>query len=205
MRIKAFVVIDTNVLVSALLTRANAPYKVLNLTESGNLIPIFDKRMLIEYYKVFHYDKFKDPKHSISEEMIKNTAFTIIKNGILINDVKTISQDLYNIMPDKSDIPFFEVKESSEEFDSVLVTGNTDDYPANDNYIVTAKELMVILQQMERFVQKDFEYDKVISELIKKNLESTKYTSGDELLEEIFEDIPNKIIKRSYFEEDIEI
>ena len=62
MRIKAFVVIDTNVLVSALLSDSSAPFKVMELVEKGNLVPIFDKRMLKEHYEVFHYDKFKNPR-----------------------------------------------------------------------------------------------------------------------------------------------
>lgn len=205
MRIKAFVVIDTNVLVSAMLSNSKAPFSVLELVEKGNLIPIFDRRMLKEHYEVFHYDKFKDPRHLITDEMLRNTIYTLVKNGIFINDVETIKQELYDIMPDKDDIPFFEVKESSQEFESMLVTGNTDDYPIpNDSYIVTAKELLVILQQMERFIQRDYKYEEVINNLIKTNLEGTKYTSGDDLLNDIFEDIPTKTIRRSYFE-DIEL
>lgn len=205
MKIKAFVVIDTNVLVSAMLSNSKAPFSVLELVEKGNLIPIFDKRMLNEHYEVFHYDKFKDPRHLITDEMLRNTIYTLVKNGIFINDVDTIKQELYDIMPDKDDIPFFEVKESSQEFESMLVTGNTDDYPIpNDSCIVTAKELLVILQQMERFIQRDYEYEEVIDKLIKSNLESSKYTSGDELLNDVFEDIPTKTIRRSYFD-DIEL
>jgi len=202
MKIKAFVVIDTNVLVSAMLSNSSAPYGVLELVEKGNLIPIFDKRMLKEHYEVFRYDKFKDPRHLITDEMLQNTIYTLVKNGIFINDVETIKQEFYDIMPDKDDIPFFEVKESSQEFESMLVTGNTDDYPIpNDGCIVTAKELLVILRQMERFVQKDFEYEQIIDNLIKTNLEKPKYTSGDELLSEIFSDIPKKVINRSYFDD----
>jgi predicted nucleic acid-binding protein len=188
-----------------MLSNSKAPFGVLELVEKENLIPIFDKRMLKEYYEVFHYDKFKDPRHLITDEMLRNTLYTLVKNGIFINDVKTIKQELYDIMPDKDDIPFFEVKESSQEFESMLVTGNTDDYPIpNDACIVTAKELLVILQQMERFIQRDFEYEEVIDKLIKTNLEGAKYTSGDELLNDVFEDIPTKAIRESYFE-DIEL
>jgi putative PIN family toxin of toxin-antitoxin system len=203
MRIKAFVVIDTNVLVSAMLSNTNAPFGVLSLVEKGNLIPIFDKRMLKEHYKVFHYEKFKDPRHLITEEMLRNTLYLLVKNGIFINDVETIKQDLYNIMPDKDDIPFFEVKESSHEFESMLVTGNVDDYPIpNDPYIVTAKELLVVLQQMDRFIQRDFKYEEVIENLIRTNLKGNKYELGDDLLGDIFFDVSTKTINTFYFEDD---
>ena len=126
--------------------------------------------------------------------------FTIVKNGIYITNVKTIKQEIYEIMPDKKDIPFFEVKESSQEFDSMLVTGNVKDYPIpNDSYIVTAKELLVILQQMERFVQTDLNYDKVIRLLIESTLESGNYIRGNDLLNEIFENTSTKAIKHSFF------
>ena len=46
MRIKAFVVIDTNVLVSAMQSNSKAPFYVLELVEKGNLIPIFDKSVV---------------------------------------------------------------------------------------------------------------------------------------------------------------
>lgn len=203
MRIKAFVVIDTNVLVSALLSDSSAPFKVMELVEKGNLVPIFDKRMLKEHYEVFHYDKFKNPRHLITDEVLRNIIYTLVSNGIFINDVNTTKQALYEIMPDKSDIPFFEVKESSHEFEPMLITGNTDDYP-NDSCIVTPRELLAILKQMDRFVQKDFEYDIIINKLIETNLKLAKYVSGDELLNDIFEDIPTRTIRQSYFD-DIEL
>lgn len=82
----------------------------------------------------------------------------------------------------------------------MLVTGNVKDYPIpNDSYIVTAKELLVILQQMERFVQTDLNYDKVIRLLIESTLESGNYIRGNDLLNEIFENTSTKAIKHSFF------
>ena len=191
MRIKAFVVIDTNVLVSAMYSNASPPTAILEMIESGNIIPIFDKRMLKEYYNVFKYDKFKN---IITDEMLRNTIYTIVNNGICINDVKetkTQMKDLY-------DIPFFEVKESSQEFESMLVTGNIKHFP-KDNCIVTPKELIVILQQMERFIINDLDYEKAVDLIVRTNLDTPKYISGDELLEDIFEDVSQKVINRSYF------
>ena len=59
------------------------------------------------------------------EETFQQTFTLILKSGLLIQDVETTKAQLL----DQSDIPFFEVKESSEEFDSVLVTGNLKHYP----------------------------------------------------------------------------
>ena len=200
MRIKAFVVIDTNVLVSALLSHSEAPFRVVELVKSGNIIPIFDKRILKEYYEVFQYDKFKSEKHLISEEISKDLLYTIVKNGIFINDVEKIKDEFYNIMNDKKDIPFFEVKESSYEFNSMLVTGNVKHYAIpNDSSIVNSKELLNIMNQMERFVKIDIDYESVVIQLIKENLDTPKYTDGDDLLDDIFEGDNDISIKHSYF------
>jgi putative PIN family toxin of toxin-antitoxin system len=187
MKVKAFVVIDTNVLISAMLSTNGAPHEIFKLIESGNLIPIFDKRILKEYYRVFKYDKFNEKKQFISDKAAKNTLCIVIKNGIYINDVDKIKNELEELMPDKDDIPFFEVKESSHEFDSMLVTGNLEHYPLDDRYIVSSKELLIVLKQMDRFVQMDLEYIDNLKTIIADNLSSSKYMSGDELLATVSE------------------
>lgn len=168
MKIKAFAILDTNVLVSAVISRSGYPYEILRLVQTGNVIPIFDKRMLSEYQEVFHYEKLK-----LAEETINATLSIIINNGLFIHDVQKAKEEFV----DKSDIPFFEVQESSEEFDSVLVTGNLKHYP-EQRYIITPKEFILLLDQMERFLKLDFNYEKNIEQLIKSNIESGKYTEG---------------------------
>lgn len=165
MKIRAFAILDTNVLVSAVISRSGYPYEILRLVQTGNVIPIFDKRMLSEYQEVFHYEKLK-----LAEETIKATLSIIINNGLFIHDVQKAKEELM----DKSDIPFFEVQESSEEFDSVLVTGNL----KHQRYIITPKEFILLLDQMEGFLKFDFNYEKNIEQLIKSNIESGKYTEG---------------------------
>lgn len=151
MKIKAFVVLDINVLVSAVISSSGYPYDILRLIQSGNVIPIYVERMLNEYKEVFHYDKLK-----ISEENFQQTFNLIFKSGLLIEDVETKKVQLL----DRSDIPFFEVKESSEEFDSALVTGNLKHYP------ITPKEFILLLDQMERFIKTDFDYEKNVQQII---------------------------------------
>ncbi len=114
MRIRVFAVIDTNVIVSSIISDCGFPAQVVRLTQDGNIIPIFDGRILDEYYHVLHY-----PKFHFSEQIIYNTLRRIVENGIFINDVEQARIEL----KDKGDIPFFEVKESSQDLDSYLVTG----------------------------------------------------------------------------------
>ena len=167
MKIKAFAVLDTNVLVSAVISSSGYPYDILRLIQSGNVIPIFDERMLNEYKEVFHYDKLK-----ISEKTFQQTFNLILKSGLLIRDVETTKAQFL----DRSDIPFFEVKESSEEFDSVLVTGNLKHYPEQRD-IITPKEFILLLDQMERFIKIDFDYEKNV-QIIGDQIASGKYIEG---------------------------
>ena len=168
MKIKAFAVLDTNVLVSAVISSSGYPYDILRLIQSGNVIPIYDERMLNEYKEVFHYDKLK-----ISEETFQQTFTLILKSGLLIQDVETTKAQLL----DQSDIPFFEVKESSEEFNSVLVTGNLRHYPEQRD-IITPKEFILLLDQMERFIKIDFDYEKNVQQIIGDQIASGKYIEG---------------------------
>ncbi len=168
MKIKAFAILDTNVLVSAVISSSGYPYDILRLIQSGNVIPIYDERMLNEYKEVFHYDKLK-----ISEETFQQTFTLILKSGLLIQDVETTKAQLL----DQSDIPFFEVKESSEEFDSVLVTGNLKHYPEQRD-IITPKEFILLLDQMERFIKIDFDYEKNVQQIIGDQIASGKYIEG---------------------------
>lgn len=168
MKIKAFAVLDTNVLVSAVISSSGYPYDILRLIQSGNVIPIFDERMLNEYKEVFHYDKLK-----ISEKTFQQTFNLILKSGLLIRDVETTKAQFL----DRSDIPFFEVKESSEEFDSVLVTGNLKHYPEQRD-IITPKEFILLLDQMERFIKIDFDYEKNVQQIIGDQIASGKYIEG---------------------------
>lgn len=78
MKIKAFAVIDTNVFVSAM-TSSSFPRSVVDLISSQNVIPVFDKRMLNEYYEVLSREKF-----SFSQRAIYDTLYDVVSNGVFI-------------------------------------------------------------------------------------------------------------------------
>jgi len=52
------IVLDTNVLVSALLSPFGPPARVLDLILVGDLIPVFDDRILAEYRQVLARERF---------------------------------------------------------------------------------------------------------------------------------------------------
>ena len=65
---KCYAVIDTNVLVSSLLTKnsESAIVGVIKLVADGNVVPVFSKEILKEYNEVLHRKKFH-----FSEECIQ--------------------------------------------------------------------------------------------------------------------------------------
>ena len=95
-------VIDTNVIVSAYITKnlEAATSKVLEAVMQCKLIPIFNDQILNEYSEVLHRKKFGIPEH-----LIKRVLHKIITNGI--HGERVISDEFF---PDPKDVVFYEVK-----------------------------------------------------------------------------------------------
>ena len=111
------IVLDTNVLVSGLLTPFNAPGEIVRMTSSGALRLCYDARILSEYKSVLHRPKFNlDPYHvSVLLDQIKTTGHPVA--GI----------PLKKSLPDSTDEPFLEVAIAGKA--ASLVTGNLKHYP----------------------------------------------------------------------------
>lgn len=131
-----YAVIDTNVLVSALLSSHNDTATVLVVGKlfSGEVIPLFSDEILKEYNEVLRRTKFH-----FSEGTVSMLLQTIEKYGEHI--VPTPTGEL---LPDMKDLPFYEVVVEKQEDDAYLVTGNMKHFPAKP-FIVTAKEFLDIL------------------------------------------------------------
>ena len=86
---------------------------------------------------------------------------------------------------------------STEEFEPYLITGNIKHFPESP-FIVTPKEMINIMEQLDRFLSRDINYEEAITNLIGNELSTNKYTSGMELLDKIF-DSENKRIKGAFF------
>ncbi|MCD8108362.1 MAG: putative toxin-antitoxin system toxin component, PIN family [Oscillospiraceae bacterium] len=133
-----YAVIDTNVLVSALLSSHEdaATVQVVGKLFSGEIIPLFSEEILSEYNDVLRRKKF-----GFSEEVISNMLRTIEKFGDSVTPSPT-----GEILPDMKDLPFYEVVLEKRDSDAYLVTGNIWHFPAKP-FIVTARELLNILNQ----------------------------------------------------------
>lgn len=130
-----YAVIDTNVVVSALLSiDANSnPAVVLRAVLQGRIIPVFNEEILDEYTDVLLRNKFHFDKSNIN---------------IIISHIKRIGLKaerviiLDEIFPDSKDIVFYEVAMSKD--DTYLVTGNTKHFPQKP-FVVTPAEMVEIL------------------------------------------------------------
>lgn len=128
-------VIDTNVIVSAYITKnlEAATSKVLEAVMQCKLIPIFNDQILNEYSEVLHRKKFGIPEH-----LVKWILDKIITNGV--RSERVISGEFF---PDPKDVVFYEVALSKE--DAYLVTGNTKHFPKKP-IVVTPAEMLEILR-----------------------------------------------------------
>lgn len=136
---RKYVVIDTNVLVSALITRnENSPtVQILHFLAKGNIVPVYSDEIVKEYNEVLRRDKFK-----LSESLIINLLKDIMDNGLKI----TVLAEVTETMPDPKDIVFYAVTLSAQDKDAFLVTGNGKHFPKKP-FVVPPSELVEILKQ----------------------------------------------------------
>ncbi len=134
-----YAVIDTNVLVSSLLTKKedSPTVKVMDAIRDGLITPLYHKDMITEYIDVLNR-----PKFNFSKEKIVNTINKIIKYG-----VEVFPKPTGEILIDMDDLIFYEVAMEKRDDDAHLVTGNLKHYPIRD-YIVTPAEMIAILSKI---------------------------------------------------------
>ena len=128
-----YAVIDTNVLVSALITKnpEAATAKLVRLLLELDFVPLYDADIIAEYEDVLHRSKFP---------ILKETADALI-SFIIENGTESSRVDFEESMPDEDDRVFYEVSLSQE--DSFLVTGNLKHYPSSPRVITPAQFLEV--------------------------------------------------------------
>ncbi len=125
------VVLDTNVLVSALVNPAGAPATVLALLLNGKLTVCYDNRILGDYGEVLSRQKFHFKKGLILQllDYIRQEGEFIAAEPIRI---PSVSED---------DRMFYEVAKTGKA--AYLVTGNKRHFP-NEDMVRTPKEFVDI-------------------------------------------------------------
>jgi putative PIN family toxin of toxin-antitoxin system len=131
------VVLDTNILVSALWTGNGNPAKVMKLVTDDEVIAYYNAEIVEEYRNVLFRDKFKVKfSHGEINRLI----------GYIVEFGKSVDAPKSNIpMPDEDDRPFYDVAKASA---ATLVTGNIDDFPA-EKFIMKPAEYMQMREKLK--------------------------------------------------------
>ncbi len=121
------VVLDTNVIVSAVWSPGRNAGIIVGSVFSGKLTACYDDRIIEEYERVMRY-----PKLHFTENEISAILEPIIKNGFSV-----IAEPISDItFIDESDRKFYEVAKSC---DAILITGNLKHYP-DDRDVMSLSE-----------------------------------------------------------------
>ena len=131
-----YAVIDTNVFVSALITKnPESPTRlVYDFIDNGEIISLYNDEIIAEYKEVLSRPKFK-----LSQEIITALLSLVVEHGI--------SSDRFaysETMIDEKDRVFYEVSLSVE--DSFLVTGNLKHFPATPQ-VITPHQVVELLKK----------------------------------------------------------
>ena len=127
------VVLDTNVLVSAIWSPGRNASDILHAVFAGRITVCYDYRIIEEYDRVLHYTKFP-----FSEWEIHAVLDPIIKNGISV-----IANPISDVpFPDESDRKFYEVARFCH---AMLITGNGKHYPKEP-------DIITILDSCQRYL-----------------------------------------------------
>lgn len=111
------VVLDTNILVSALMFPGHAPGKVVGMVSQKRLSPRCDERIFAEYRRVLY-----DGKFNFSRQVVFKLLRMLMKQGQCV-----VPRPLPSVpFAHEADRPFFEV---AVHCGVPLVTGNARHYP----------------------------------------------------------------------------
>lgn len=131
-----YAVFDTNVLVSALITHnsESSTVRVVKAIAEKQIVPLYNKEIVREYYEVLHREKFG----------IQGVDSSLLINMIIQCGVETGRAECRELFIDQDDAVFYEVALSKE--DAYLITGNIKHFPKNP-IVVTPAEMMQILEK----------------------------------------------------------
>ena len=133
---KFYAVIDTNVIVSAVISKhlESNPVKIIRAIVQERIVPLYNNEILDEYREVLSRPKF----HMISMQ-IDSVLKAVITDGLNLD--RTPVEGV--VFPNPKDIVFYEIAISKE--DAYLVTGNIGHFPIKP-FVVTPAEMVMIME-----------------------------------------------------------
>lgn len=129
-----YAVFDTNVLVSALLTkRVDSPtIQLLDCVFDGRIVLLYNDAIIREYEDVLHRKHFAFPEERVAQ------LIALVKTGLHLEPT-----ECDEIFLDEDDKVFYEVALSKNE--GYVVTGNVKHFPKSP-IVVTPAEMMRIIE-----------------------------------------------------------
>ena len=124
------VVVDTNVIVSALLNANGPPAKILSLILNGKIKLLYDNRILFEYIEVLSRKEF-----GFNNEIINDLIDFFKHEGEYIN-----ADHSNEVFHDETDKKFYEAHKCGEA--QYLITGNKKHFPGEDTIVTPAVFLL---------------------------------------------------------------
>jgi len=129
------VVLDTNVIVSALANARGSAAKVLSLVFDGKLNMLYDNKILFEYLEVLSKKEF-----NFNTELINDLIYFIRCEGTF-----TKAEKLDVIFHDETNKKFYEIYMSGEA--KYLITGSRKHFPADNAVIIPGEFLKLHTKQ----------------------------------------------------------
>ncbi|MDR2717039.1 MAG: putative toxin-antitoxin system toxin component, PIN family [Treponema sp.] len=130
------VVLDTNILVSSLLTDG-PPSIIVDLIANGKIIPFYSNPILQEYWEVLSRKKF-----SFDSLQVTRLINDIVRTGIAV-ECKQLSK---NKKINEDDRIFYDAAVEAMAF---LITGNIKHFP-KESFIVTPAQFLTIIANQSR-------------------------------------------------------
>ena len=137
---QVYAVIDTNVIISALISKNpdSAVVKVMNEVLDGRITPLYHDDIIAEYKEVLGRKKFH-----LDKELID-----VVIGSVLTNGIEVFPKPTGEIFVDMDDLIFYEVAMEKRDDNTYLVTGNMKHYPLKE-FIVTPSQMIDILDKQE--------------------------------------------------------
>ena len=131
---KYYAVLDTNILVSSLLSshKGSAIDAIWDYVATGTIIPMVNDEILAEYADVLYRNKF-----GFLRDVVDGALATVKEKALYCERRPGTS-----VVTDPDDIVFYEVALSRE--DSYLITGNLKHFPKNGRIVSPAEMIQII-------------------------------------------------------------